>query len=83
MAKTFNELGQHLKDCLIDCHSNYKGLKNVAIERYNNLKISMNPEIYQTYHVIIRIGILEAVFIMPESIVNAGSLGMDEKFVLR
>lgn len=83
MAKSFNELGQHLKQYLIDCHSNYQGLKNISVERYNNLKVFMEPEIYQTFHVIIRVGISEAVFIMPESVVFAGSMGMDEKFVIR
>lgn len=83
MGKSFNELAQHLKQYLIDCHSNYKGLKNVATERYNNLKVYMEPEIYQTFHVIVRIGISEAVFIMPEAQPYNGGLGMDEKFVLR
>lgn len=46
-------------------------------------KVSMEPEIYQTFHVIIRIGISEAVFIMPEGAVFTGSMGMDEKFVIR
>lgn len=83
MGKSYNELAQHLKQFLIDCHSNYKGLKNVSVERYNNLKVSMEPEIYQTFHVIIRVGISEAVFIMPEGVIFTGSMGMDEKFVHR
>ncbi len=83
MAKSFNELGQNLKEYIIDGHSNYKGLKNVAMERYNNLKLSMEPEIYQTFHLVIRIGISEAVMILPEACVFTGTLGMDERYVQR
>ena len=83
MAKLFNELGQNLKEYIIDCHSNYKGLKNVAMERYNNLKLSMELEIYQTFHLVIRIGISEAVMILPEACVFTGTLGMDERYVQR
>lgn len=83
MTKSLHELGQNLKSYLIDCHSNYKGLKNVSVERYNNLKLSMEPEIYQTFHLIIRIAISEAVIIMPEGCVFTGSLGMDERYVQR
>jgi len=83
MAKTFNELSNDLKSYLIDMHSNYKGLKNVSVERYNNLKLSMKPELYQVFHLIIRIGISEAVFLLPDVQVYNGGLGMDEKFVIR
>ena len=83
MSKTFNEIGEDLKTYLLDAHSNYKGLKNVSTERYNNLKVYMQGEVYQTFHTIVRIGISEAVFILPEGLIYSGSLGMDEKFVSR
>ena len=83
MAKSLHELELNLKNYIIDCHSNYKGLKNVAVERYNNLRLSLDPEIYQTYHIVIRIGISEAVMILPEALIFTGTLGMDEKYVQR
>ncbi len=83
MGKSFHELSQNLKNYIIDCHSNYKGLKNVSVERYNNLQLKMDAEVYQTFHVIIRIGISEAVMILPEGLIFSGTLGMDEKYVQR
>lgn len=83
MAKTLNELSNELKDYILDAHSNYKGLKNISVERYHNLKIYMRPDYYQVFHVIIRIGISEAVLILPDGLIYTGGLGMDEKFVQR
>lgn len=83
MAKTLHELSNELKDFILDSHSNYKGLKNVSVERYNNLKMYMRPEFYQVFHIIICIGISEAIIILPDGLIYSGGLGMDEKFVQR
>ena len=81
MAKSFNELASDLKDIIIDEHSNYKGLKNVATQRYNNLKVDMNSSSHPMPHVIVRIGMSEAVFAVPHGDKINGGLGMDERYV--
>lgn len=83
MAKSFNELAADLRDFIIEKHSNYKGLKSVSIQRYNNLTLSMNPKRYSQPHVIIKVGISEGVFSVPYANKIDGGLGMDERFAMQ
>lgn len=83
MVKTFNELAGDLKNFIIDEHSNYKGLKNVSLQRYNNLKVSMNQSAHPTPHVIVRIGMSEGVYSLPDGNRLAGGVGMDERYVIK
>ena len=83
MGKTFNELAQDLRDYIVDKHSNYKGLKHMSLQRYNNLTVSMNSKRYGQPHVIIRVGISEAAFSFPYVNKIDGGLGMDERFVMQ
>ena len=72
MAKTFNELALDLKDYIIDKHSNYRGMKHMSMQRYNNLTVSMNSRRYGQQHVIVRVGISEAAFSFPYAPAWAG-----------
>lgn len=83
MTKSFNELAGELKTFIIDEHSNYKGLKNVSVQRYNNLKIGMNAAMHATPHIIVRIGMSEAVYTLPNGTRLTGGLGMDERYVIK
>ncbi|MBO5434227.1 hypothetical protein J6A31_00190 [bacterium] len=83
MAKSFNELAADLRDFIIEKHSNYKGLKSVSLQRYNNLTLSMNPKRYSQPHVIIKVGISEGVFAVPYANKIDGGLGMDERFAMQ
>ena len=83
MGKTFNELALDLKDYIIDKHSNYRGLKHMSMQRYNNLTVSMNSRRYAQQHVIIRVGISEAAFSFPYVNKIDGGLGMDERYVMQ
>lgn len=83
MGKTFNELAQDLRDYIVDKHSNYRGLKHMSLQRYNNLTVSMNSKRYGQPHVIIRVGISEAAFSFPYVNKIDGGLGMDERFVMQ
>ena len=83
MGKTFNELAQDLRDYIVDKHSNYRGLKHMSLQRYNNLTVSMNSKRYGQPHVIIRVGISEAAFSFPYVHKIDGGLGMDERFVMQ
>lgn len=83
MAKTFNELALDLKDYIIEKHSNYRGMKHMSMQRYNNLTVSMNSRRYGQQHVIVRVGISEAAFSFPYVNKIDGGLGMDERFVMQ
>lgn len=65
MAKSFNDLAYDLRDFIVDKHANYRGLKHMSMQRYNNLTISMNSRRYGQPHVIVKIGISEGVFSFP------------------
>ena len=83
MAKTFNELALDLKDYIIEKHSNYRGMKHMSMQRYNNLTVSMNSRRYGQQHVIVRVGISEAAFSFPYVNKIDGGLGMDERYVMQ
>lgn len=82
MAKSFNELALDLKDFIVEKHANYRGLKHMAMQRYNNLSISMNSKRFGQPHVIVKVGMSEAVFTIPYINKTHGGLGMDERFVM-
>ena len=83
MAKSFNDMAGDLRDFIIEKHSNYKGLKSVSVQRYNNIQLSMNPKRYAQPHVIIKIGMSEGVYAVPYANKIDGGLGMDEKFAMQ
>lgn len=82
MAKSFNELAYDLKDFIIEKHANYKGLKHMALQRYNNLAITMNSKRFGAPHVIIKVGMSEVVYGIPYLNKINGGLGMDERWTL-
>lgn len=83
MTKSFNELAGDLKDFIVEEHSNYRGIKNISLQRYNNLKVGMNLSAHAMPHVVIRIGMSEGVYALPHGTKVTGGLGMDERFVLK
>ena len=83
MAKSFNDLAYDLRDFIVDKHANYRGLKHMSLQRYNNLNNSMNSKRYGQQHVIIKIGISEGVFSFPYVNKMDGGLGMDERYVMQ
>ncbi len=83
MAKSFNDLAYDLRDFIVDKHANYRGLKHMSMQRYNNLTISMNSRRYGQQHVIVKIGISEGVFSFPYVNKLDGGLGMDERYVMQ
>jgi len=83
MAKSFNDLAADLREYIIDKHSNYKGLKHVSLQKYNNLSLSMNAKRYTQSHIIIKIGMSEGVFAVPYGNKIDGGLGMDERFAMQ
>lgn len=83
MAKSFNDLALDLKDYIVDKHANYRGLKHMSLQRYNNLALSMNSRRFGNPHVIVKVGISEAVFSIPYVNKIDGGLGMDERYVMQ
>lgn len=83
MTKSFNELAGELKAFIVEEHSNYRGIKNISLQRYNNLRVGMNISMHLMPHVIIRIGMSEGVYSLPHGTRITGGLGMDERFVLK
>ncbi|MBR6098335.1 hypothetical protein IKP85_01150 [bacterium] len=80
MAKSLNELGETLKAIIKDMNSDTRGFR---VERYNNLKITMNPEKESRPHVAITIGMSEALYSIDTQIKVNGSLGPDERYVAK
>ena len=83
MAKSFNDMAGDLKDFIIDKHSNYKGLKHLSLQKYNNIQLIMNPKRYSQPHIIIKIGMSEGVYAIPYANKIDGGLGMDERFAMQ
>lgn len=83
MAKTLNELAADLKEFIISLHMDAHNKGNFRPERYNNLKISMNIAKNPTPHFTISIAMSQAEFDLRTGEKLSGSLGPDERHVLR
>jgi hypothetical protein len=78
--KTLHELAQKLQEYIIRSQQDAHNSTNMNITKYNNLKLKMNSK-YHYAHVIITIGISEAVFNISDGTKTDGGLGPDEKYV--
>jgi len=85
-TKSLKEMAANLKQTLIDlAERDTKGAAAANMNRYNNLKLSMRMEQETELipHIIINMTISEATFSLKDCEKLGGSLGMDEKYVLR
>lgn len=83
MAKTLNELASDLKVYLIEIQSDAHNKGNLRPERYNNLTLKMNIAANPTPHVQLFIGMSFAEFELKTGDKIDGSLGPDERYVVR
>ena len=83
MAKTLNEHMGDLKAYIIDLQSDAHNKGNIRVERYNNLKLSMDPTRNHNPHVIIDLSMSDAEFDIKTGQKINGGLGPDERYVLR
>lgn len=83
MPKTLNELAGDLKQLIIDLQSDAHNSGNIRMERYNNLKLLMFPQKNRTPHVIVDLSMSAAEFDIQSGQKINGSLGPDERYVLR
>lgn len=83
MPKTLNELAGELKQAIIELQSDAHNKGNMRSERYNNLKLVMEPDRNRTPHVVIDLAISSAEFDITSGQKLNGGLGPDERYVLR
>ena len=83
MAKTLNELAGELKETIIDAQSDAHNRGNIKMARYNNLKLSMDPQGSSGPQVVITLAMSEATFNLRTGEKINGSLGPDERYVLK
>ena len=83
MGKTLNEMASDLKALIKDLNSDTHNAGSFRPEKYNNLKLTMEPQRDPNPHVVINIAISEAKFNLNTLEKTTGSLGPDEKYVQR
>lgn len=80
MAKTLNELARSLKEFIVELNSDAHNKTNFRPERYHNLKLSMDVSAERFPHVVISVGMSEAMYNLTTLEKVNGSLGVDERF---
>ena len=83
MAKTLNELAGELKTLIIELQSDADNQGSIRVERYNNLKLIMEPAKNSSPHVIVDLAMADAEFDIRTGQKLNGGLGPDERYVLR
>lgn len=83
MAKTLNEHAGDLKRYIIELQSDAHNKSSVRVERYNNLKLTMEPNADSKPHVVIDMAMSSAEFELKMGQKLYGGLGPDERYVIR
>lgn len=78
--KTLHEMAVKLQESIIKQQEDAHNSTNLNVTKYNNLKLKMSSK-YTYPHVIVTIGISEAIFNIAEGTKTDGGLGPDEKYV--
>ncbi len=77
---TLHEMANKLQDSIIKQQEDAHNSSTLNVSKYNNLKLKMHSK-YNYPHVIVCIGISEAVFNIKDLTKTDGGLGPDEKYV--
>lgn len=77
---TLHEMAMKLQESIIQQQGDAHNSVNLNIHRYNNLKLKMLNTINYP-HVVVSIGISEAVYNIKDCTKVEGGLGLDEKYV--
>lgn len=80
MTTTLHELAMKLQDSIIKQQENAHDSGSLNISKYNNLKLKMSTTIKYP-HVVVTIGISEAIFNISDLTKTEGGLGPDERYV--
>lgn len=83
MAYTLNRFEGMLKEFIIDQQSDAHNASSINHNRYNNLKVTMEPAKIAEPHIMITIGISEACFLLSDGSLKNGSIGADTKYVAK
>lgn len=83
MAKSLNELAGELKAYIIELQSDAHNSGNLRVERYNNLKLAMEPNKNHNPHVMVDLSMSDAEFDIRTGQKLNGGLGPDERYVMR
>lgn len=83
MPKSFNEMGDILKAIIFEANNDARNKKSFRIERYNNMKLTMDPEDDRNPHVVIQIGMSIGKYDIITGERKEGSLGPDERYIGR
>ena len=78
--KTLHEMAVKLQESIIAQQEDAHNSTTLSVTKYNNLKLKMSTK-YTYPHVIITIGISEAIFNIADGTKTDGGLGPDEKYV--
>ena len=78
--KTLNEMAVKLQESIIKQQDDAHNSSTLNVNKYNNLKIKMSTR-YHYPHIIVSIGISEAIFNIEDCTKTDGGLGPDEKYV--
>lgn len=80
---TLKDMEDNLKTFIIQEQSDAHNKGSVNNAKYNNIKISMDPSRNPLPHVIIRISISEATYMLNGFTKFSGGLGYEERLVLK
>ncbi len=83
MAKSLNELAEHLKELIKDMNKNSTNISPIHAYRFNNLKISMDPTTDNEPHVIFTVGVSEVKYSISSLQRVSGSWGPDERYITK
>ena len=83
MSKTLKELGDELKEMMIELQMDAHNKNNFRPERYYNLQLKMDAAYNPQPHVIVIMSMSSAEFDLKTLEKNAGGLGQDDKYILR
>lgn len=78
--KTLHEMAVKLQESIVKQQEDAHNSTNLNVTKYNNLKLKMSSK-YTYPHVIVTIGISEAIFNIADGTKTDGGLGPDEKYV--
>ncbi len=82
MPESIKIFENSLRDYLIDARSDKYNSNDKIQQKYNNLKVYMDPQRYSTPHFCVSVNISAATYSIEPLQRIAGSMGTDERFVL-
>lgn len=83
MANELHNLETSIKEFLENSQSDSYNSRGISSHKYNNLKISMDYNQEKTPHIVLRIGISEAMYNINNGERMSGGLGSDERYIRR